>query len=55
VFLTSTSLCLCGVKTVNGQAIGDGKPPGPVTKRLTEAYIRHVGCDFVKQYLDKLG
>jgi branched-chain amino acid aminotransferase len=55
VFLTSTSLCLCGVRTVNGQAIGDGKPPGPVTKRLTEAYIRHVGCDFVKQYLDKLG
>jgi branched-chain amino acid aminotransferase len=55
VFLTSTSLCLCGVRTVNGQTIGDGKPPGPVTKRLTEAYIRHVGCDFVKQYLDKLG
>jgi branched-chain amino acid aminotransferase len=55
VFLTSTSLCLCGVRTVNGQAIGDGKPPGPITKRLTEAYIRHVGCDFVKQYLDKLG
>jgi branched-chain amino acid aminotransferase len=55
VFLTSTSLCLCGVRTVNGQAIGDGKTPGPVTKRLTEAYIRHVGCDFVKQYLDNLG
>ena len=54
-FLTSTSLCLCGVRSVNGQEIGDGKPPGPVTRRLTEAYIRHVGCDFVKQYLDKLG
>jgi branched-chain amino acid aminotransferase len=43
------------VRSVNGQEIGAGKPPGPVTKRLTDAYIRLVGCDFVKQYLDKLG
>jgi len=28
--------------------------PGPVTKRLTDAYIADVGCDFVKQYLDRL-
>jgi len=28
--------------------------PGPITKRLTEAYIAEVGCDFVKQYLDRL-
>lgn len=54
VFLTSTSLCLCGVRTVNGQAIGDGKPRGPVTKRLTDAYVAMVGCDFVRQYLSKL-
>jgi hypothetical protein len=25
-----------------------------VTKRLTDAYIAEVGCDFVKQYLDRL-
>jgi hypothetical protein len=28
--------------------------PGPITKRLTDAYIAEVGCDFVKQYLDRL-
>jgi branched-chain amino acid aminotransferase len=55
VFLTSTSLCICGVRSVNGNRIGDGKVPGPVTKRLTDAYIRLVDCDFVQQYLDKLG
>lgn len=54
VFLTSTSLCLCGVRSVNGTKIGAGDPPGPVTKRLTDAYVRLVGCDFVRQYLAKL-
>lgn len=54
MFLTSTSLCICGVRSFNGQAIGDGKVPGPVTKRLIDAYIADVGCDFVKQYLDRL-
>lgn len=54
VFLTSTSLCLCGVRSVNGTRIGAGNPPGPVTKRLTDAYVRLVGCDFVRQYLAKL-
>ena len=54
MFLTSTSLCLCGVKTVNGVNIGDGSPPGEITKRLTEAYVRLVDFDFVKQYLDRL-
>ena len=39
VFLTSTSLCLCGVRSVNGQPIGDGRVPGPITKRLTDAYV----------------
>jgi branched-chain amino acid aminotransferase len=55
VFLTSTSLCLCGVRSVNGTAIGGGAAHGPVTRRLTDAYIRLVGCDFVRQYLAKLG
>ena len=54
MFLTSTSLCLCGVKTINGVTLGDGSPPGAVTKRLTEAYVRLVDFDFVKQYLDRL-
>jgi len=54
VFLTSTSLCICGVRSVNGGTIGDGTVPGPVTKRLTQAYIDHVGTDFVAQYLSRL-
>jgi branched-chain amino acid aminotransferase len=55
VFLTSTSLCLCGVRSVNGQPIGDGRVPGPITRRLTDAYVALVGTDFVGQYLSRLG
>jgi branched-chain amino acid aminotransferase len=54
VFLTSTSLCICPVRSVNGQVIGDGAVPGPVTGRLTRAYVDHVGTDFVAQYLSRL-
>jgi branched-chain amino acid aminotransferase len=54
MFLTSTSLCIAGVRSFNGAKIGDGRAPGPITKRLTDAYIAEVGCDFVKQYLDRL-
>ena len=54
MFLTSTSLCIAGVRSFNGAKVGDGRAPGPITKRLTDAYITEVGCDFVKQYLDRL-
>ncbi|TWT09480.1 aminotransferase class IV [Reyranella sp. CPCC 100927] len=54
IFLTSTSLCILPVRSFNGQKVGDGKVPGPITQRLTDAYIAAVGCDFVKQYLDRL-
>jgi branched-chain amino acid aminotransferase len=54
VLLTSTSLCICPVRSVNGHPIGDGSVPGPVTRRLTEAYIANVGTDFVAQYLSRL-
>jgi branched-chain amino acid aminotransferase len=54
VFLTSTSLCICPVASVNGAPIGDGVP-GPVTRQLTEAYCRFVDFDFVSQYLKRLG
>jgi len=55
VFLTSTSLCLCPVRSVNSHPIRDGKVPGPITKRLTDAYVALVGTDFVAQYLSRLG
>jgi len=53
-FLTSTSLCICGVRSLNGRTFGAGKTPGPITARLTEAYKELVGCDFVTQYLQRL-
>ena len=51
MFLTSTSLCICPVVKVNGQQIGPKDQVfGPVTKRLTDAYVRFVKHDFVAQY-----
>jgi branched-chain amino acid aminotransferase len=54
MFLTSTSLCACPVRSVNGTSIGDGKVPGPITERLISAYAALVDCDFVAQYLRHL-
>ena len=53
-FLTSTSLCVCPIASVNGARIG-AAIPGPVTRQLTEAYCRFVDFDFVAQYLKRLG
>jgi branched-chain amino acid aminotransferase len=55
VFLTSTSLCICPVRSVNEALIGGGQVPGPVTRQLTEAYCRLVDFDFVAQYLKRQG
>ncbi|HSR79977.1 MAG TPA: aminotransferase class IV [Hyphomicrobiaceae bacterium] len=54
IFLTSTSLCMCPVRKVNGLEIGPkGQVWGPVTKRLADAYQRFVDYDFVGQYLKR--
>ncbi|MBI4305806.1 MAG: aminotransferase class IV, partial [Chloroflexi bacterium] len=53
-FLTSTSLCVCGVRSINGAKVGDGAPPGPITKALSDAYIELVNFDFVAQHLRRL-
>lgn len=53
-FLTSTSLCICPVRSINGVELAGGRVPGPVTRRLTEAYCRLVDFDFVAQYLKRL-
>jgi branched-chain amino acid aminotransferase len=50
-FITSTSLCMCPVNAIAAKTY---PVPGPVTKRLTEAYARLVGIDFVQQYLRHL-
>lgn len=54
MFITSTSFCIVPVKSLNGITVGDGALPGPVTKRLTDAYIKLVDYDFVEQYLKHL-
>lgn len=51
-FITSTSLCICPIASVNGVKMGPpGQIWGPVTQRLTDAYRRFVDHDFVAQYL----
>ncbi|MBL8215588.1 MAG: aminotransferase class IV [Bryobacterales bacterium] len=55
MFLTSTSLCIAGVRLFNGAPVGGGHAPGPVTKRLIDSYIEEVGCDFVRQYVERAG
>jgi branched-chain amino acid aminotransferase len=49
-FLTSTSLCLCPVRSIAGRKMLDPAIPGPLTKRLLDAYVRFVDFDFVAQY-----
>ena len=51
VFLTSTSLCLCPVRSINSVGVAGNGIPGPVTRRLTDAYTELVGYDFVAQVL----
>jgi branched-chain amino acid aminotransferase len=54
-FLTSTSLCLCPVRTIAGKTIGSGEIPGPVTRALIDAWVEELGgFDFVGQYLRRL-
>jgi len=54
VFITSTSLCVCPVASINGAKITGGKVPGPITRRLLDAYSELVDCDIVGQYLRRL-
>jgi branched-chain amino acid aminotransferase len=53
IFMTSTSLGICPVRSIGGRAL-PGPLPGPVTQQLTAAYVRLVDCDFVAQYLRHL-
>jgi branched-chain amino acid aminotransferase len=50
IFVTSTSLVVCPVSRFNGRPVGDGKVPGPITKKITDAYVKLVEYDFVRQY-----
>ncbi|MBN2022492.1 MAG: aminotransferase class IV [Pirellulales bacterium] len=49
--LTSTPYCLMSAVRINGRPIGQGQP-GPVFRRLMEAWNAEVGLDIVKQIED---
>ena len=52
-FLTTNSFGVLPIVSLNGLPIGSGKV-GPVTRRLTEAWMDLVGTDFVSQALSHL-
>jgi branched-chain amino acid aminotransferase len=53
-FITSTSLCMCPVRSFDGTGLENSAVPGPITGRLMEAFREEVGHDFVRQYLAHL-
>jgi len=52
-FLTTTSRTILPVTRANGSPIGTGKP-GPLVKRLQQAWIERFGFDFIAQALTHL-
>jgi branched-chain amino acid aminotransferase len=54
IFLTSTSLCICGVRSFQGRQIGAGNAAGPITKALMNEYVDFVEFDWIGQYLKRL-
>jgi branched-chain amino acid aminotransferase len=50
-FLSSTSLCICPVRSIDGRAFVNEAIPGPVTRRLMDAYKKLLDFDFEHQYL----
>lgn len=53
IFMTSTSLCICPVRSIGGRVLPTPLP-GPITQRISDAYAKFVDCDFVAQYLKHL-
>jgi branched-chain amino acid aminotransferase len=53
-FISSTSLCLCPIRTIDGAALAEPAVPGPIARRLMDAYTEEVGVDYVGQYLAHL-
>ena len=53
-FITSTSFCICPVRSYDRAMLDAHGVPGPVTRQLSDAFSREAGFDFVGQYLDAL-
>ena len=54
LFLSSTSLCVCPVRSIDGRDAASADIPGPVTRRIMDAYKSLIGFDFEQQYLQFL-
>ena len=54
IFLSSTSLCVCPVRSVDRRETVCGTIPGPVTRRIMDAYKELLAFDFEEQYLQFL-
>jgi branched-subunit amino acid aminotransferase/4-amino-4-deoxychorismate lyase len=52
-FLASTPYCLAPVTRINGITIGDGRPGGPVFRKLIAAWSDLVGLDIVGQIMEE--
>jgi branched-chain amino acid aminotransferase len=50
-FLTSTPYCVMPVSSINGHAVGNGRP-GPVFQRLLQSWSDEVGVDIKQQIVD---
>ena len=53
-FITSTSFCICPVKSFNGVPLATAQVPGLMTKKLSDAFAELVDFDFVGQFLKHL-
>ena len=51
IFLSSTSLCVCPVRSIDGREPAAGEIPGPVTRRVMDGYKALLDFDFEAQYL----
>ena len=54
IFVTSTSFCVCPVRSINGNKTAQNAIPGKITQQLLSAYSTLVDCDIVAQYLRHL-
>lgn len=53
-FITSTSFCICPVRSYDEARLDKAGIPGPITRRLSDAFAKEAQFDFVGQYLDAL-
>ena len=54
IFLSSTSLCVCPVSSMDGRKPLCEGVPGPVTRRIMDGYKDLLQFDFEGQYLQFL-